>query len=80
MRPTRFMGGEAGPEWVVPDLKMDELGGRIAEAMRSATINNTIMNDQPILLSVSLDGRQLDAHVQRSIGDRRIVVDKGAVR
>ena len=80
MRPTLFMGGEAGPEWVVPDLKMDELGGRIAEAMRSATINNTIMNDQPILLSVSLDGRQLDAHVQRSIGDRRIVVDKGAVR
>jgi hypothetical protein len=74
MRPTLFMGGEAGPEWVVPDLKMDELGGRIAEAMRNATINNTIMNDQPIMLSVSLDGRQLDAHVERQIADRKILL------
>jgi hypothetical protein len=74
-----FMGGEAGPEWVVPELKLDELGGRIAESMQNARINNTIVNDQPIQLSVNLGGRELEAYITQAISNRRILVREGSV-
>ena len=79
VRPTAVIGGEAGPEYFIPELELDELGGRIAAAMRNATVQNTIVNDQPIQLSVSLNGRQMDAYIQEQIANRRILVRQGAV-
>jgi len=73
------VGGEAGSEWMLPELKLDELGGKIATAMQNATITNVISNDQPIQLGIYLDGKQLDAHVTKSIGNRRIIVAKESV-
>lgn len=79
IRPTLFLGGEAGAEYVVPELKLDELGQRITSAMRDTRITNTFTDDRPIQLSINLDGRQLDAHIQRSISNRRILVEEGSV-
>jgi hypothetical protein len=78
-RPTMVVAGEAGPEWYLPESRMNELGGKILSAMQQANITNVIQNDQPIQLGIYLDGKQLNAHIQKSIGDRRIVVRKESV-
>lgn len=78
-RPTLVMGGEAGPEWMVPELKLDELGGRIAEAMQKANITNVINNNQPIMLGINIDGKALNATITKNISNRQIIVAREAV-
>jgi hypothetical protein len=73
------MAGEAGPEYMLPELALGDLAQRISEGMARASIVNNVQTAPLYLTIVEPGGKQIASYLMKASRDRTFRIDRGSL-